>query len=253
MTKLVKICGLKSTEAAAKAIDTGADLLGFILVPNRARTIDNETASAITARARQTRIDRKRKIQSMKQLNQHIKGLQATDPVDYYEQVAQLIIENGPFTVGVFRNQHLDEVYKTALALEIDFIQLHGSENKLEYLERNSEGNYGLINRYVVPTEAETLAQHVHKFTQEKELVIPLLDSEAGGEGKVIDWEFVNKMTFGKFIMAGGLTPSNLEAAGAVKNVLGYDVSGGVETDGVKDLTKIEQFIVTAKGLATGV
>ncbi len=35
-----------------------------------------------------------------------------------------------------------------------------------------------------------------------------------------------------KAILAGGLTPENLPT---FDNILGYDVSGGVETNGVKD------------------
>ena len=35
--KVVKICGIKTVEAASVAIDNGANLLGCILVPNRAR------------------------------------------------------------------------------------------------------------------------------------------------------------------------------------------------------------------------
>ena len=45
--KVVKICGIKTVEAASVAIDNGANLLGCILVPNRARTIDLEVAKQI--------------------------------------------------------------------------------------------------------------------------------------------------------------------------------------------------------------
>ncbi|CAI4910371.1 ANL_HP_G0187160.mRNA.1.CDS.1 [Saccharomyces cerevisiae] len=40
---LVKVCGLQSTEAAECALDSDADLLGIICVPNRKRTIGPES------------------------------------------------------------------------------------------------------------------------------------------------------------------------------------------------------------------
>ena len=81
--KVVKICGIKTVEAASVAIDNGANLLGCILVPNRARTIDLEVAKQI---ARMVKRDR----------NPPPKFAGGT-PTQHFEQVAQWIIENGPF------------------------------------------------------------------------------------------------------------------------------------------------------------
>ncbi|CAX44275.1 n-(5'-phosphoribosyl)anthranilate isomerase, putative [Candida dubliniensis CD36] len=215
--KVVKICGIKSVEAAKVAIDNGANLLGCILVPNRARTIDHEVAKQIS------------------QMMGHRKPpkFDASTPTEHFELVSQWIVENGPFLVGVFRNQPREEVFRIARELGLDFIQLHGSEDKLEFV--NSE--FGIIPRYVVPDEMDLLGEQAPSLMQCVSL--PLLDSEAGGEGKVLDWTFIERLPT-KALLAGGLTPENIPT---FQTILGYDVSGGVETNGVKDSSKIIKFI----------
>jgi phosphoribosylanthranilate isomerase len=50
-----------------------------------------------------------------------------------------------------------------------------------------------------------------------------------------------------RFFVAGGLNPENVSQAIAVFKPTGVDVSSGVESEGHKDLTKIEQFISSAQ------
>ena len=52
-----------------------------------------------------------------------------------------------------------------------------------------------------------------------------------------------------KVFLAGGLTPENVVEAISVMSPLGVDVASGVETNGVKDATKIEAFIRKAKNI----
>lgn len=216
--KIVKICGLKTVDAAKVAIDNGANLLGCILVPNRARTIDHEVAKEISKLVKRER-----------------KPFKPTGntPTEHFEQVSQWIIENGPFLVGVFRNQPREVVFRIARELDLDFIQLHGLEDKVLFI--NDE--FGVIPRYVVPDEIDLLQEQSNALMQCVSL--PLLDSEAGGEGKLIDWSYIESLPT-KAILAGGLTPDNIPV---FDNILGYDVSGGVETNGIKDSTKIINFI----------
>ena len=69
-----------------------------------------------------------------------------------------------------------------------------------------------------------------------------------GGTGRVADWGLASRLAKHEEIMlAGGLTPRNVQHA--VKEVApwGVDVSSGIERDGAKDLLLIEAFIANAR------
>lgn len=253
MSRLIKICGLRSAEAAEEAVNLGADLLGVIMVPNRKRTVTPEVALEISKIAREKRKQLNRKFQSSKEIIEFVLSQNFKHFDDYFKLYRKLVIENGPFLVGVFRNQDINEVFRLANDFELDVIQLHGSEDVEEYLERNEDGRYVILKRYVIPEQIKAMAEFFPKILgiPDRGFALPLLDSEAGGEGKTIDWTLINDLE-GKFILAGGLHPDNLhETLPYAKNVVGFDVSGGVENDkGDKDLDKISQFISRGKQLA---
>ncbi|SGZ57408.1 CIC11C00000002338 [Sungouiella intermedia] len=253
MSRLIKICGLRTAEAAEEAVNLGADLLGVIMVPNRKRSVTPEVALEISKIARNKRKQLNRKFQTSKEILEYVQSQKFEHFDEYFKLYRQLVVENGPFLVGVFRNQDIEEVFRLANEYEVDVIQLHGSEDVEEYLERNEDGNYVIVKRYVIPNNIQAMSDFFHKLTgvPSKGFAFPLLDSEAGGEGKPIDWTLINDLE-GKFILAGGLHPDNLhETLPYSKNVIGFDVSGGVENvDGDKDLNKINLFIVNGKQLA---
>lgn len=237
-------------EAADHAIESGTDLLGIILVPNRVRTVETEAAVAISHAAKEKRKQLNRQFQTVEELQKHIDGLHFDSVIDYTTKLSQLVAENGPFLVGVFRNQELSEVFDIAQKVGVDFIQLHGKEIKMDYVDANIAGGsvYGIIGRYVVPQQIQIIESELETFRLQKHLFLPLLDSDAGGDGKTIDWLVVDLLSFGRFVLAGGLTPENLQDAGKVKNVIGYDVSSGVEdAEGNKNSQKVEEFIRIGK------
>ena len=238
--KIVKICGLKDAESASVAIKRGANLLGVILVPNRKRTVEDDKAREISNLCRQQRKRLNRRFQTSKELINYARTLSSTGAL-WFEDCSKLIIENGPFLVGVFRNQPLDDVISICKRLDIDIVQLHGSENLEEYVPALE---LPVIARFTPGRSDLSKAVQTHKH------LLPLLDSEAGGQGKMIDWaeaaEF-NRDLDGQFILAGGLTPENVDRALLVSGCLGVDVSGGVETDGSKDHEKIERFLRNAR------
>ena len=70
---------------------------------------------------------------------------------------------------------------------------------------------------------------------------------EFGGAGEQLPREWFENVDCSKMILAGGLTPDNVEAATRL-GVYGVDVSSGVERSrGIKDREKIVQFIKNAK------
>lgn len=233
MSPLVKICGLQSLEPAQCAIDNGANMLGVIMVPNRARTVDYEIARKISHLAKKKRLENQSQFADSKDLLKEVK----TKSENWFDEAKKLIQKNGPFLVGVFRNQPLETIIEMVNRLELDFVQLHGSED-FEFFTASIP--VPVIPRYTLEKSTQSQATNQH--------ILPLLDSETGGEGKTIDWdqcaELGNKS--GKYLLAGGLTPENVASAAGLPGCIGVDVSGGVETDGVKDLRKIEMFIKNA-------
>lgn len=256
MTRLIKVCGIKTEAACAKAVDSGASLVGIILVPGRKRTIDEDVALKLSNMIREKRKAKGLKFQSVQEIVNHMKQEHFESFEEFSLAFREAVIENGPFLVGVFRNEEMTSVFDKARKLNLDFIQLHGSEDKQAFLDFNKANGaqHGIIPRYQIPKDHDTMKHDFSRVVNGLSydglgFAFALLDSEAGGEGKLINWQEVDKLTFGRFILAGGLNSQNVKSAFDVSRVIGVDVSGGVENDeGEKDLKKIEEFIRNGSG-----
>lgn len=148
---------------------------------------------------------------------------------------------NGTRLVGVFRNQSLDDVYTIARDYNVDIVQLHGDESWKDYSDKL---NLPIIKRAVFPRDCELVKQLASEPN-----CLPLFDSDAGGTGEKLNWDAIGQWSQSnyKFILAGGLTPDNVKQALEVPGTMGVDVSGGVETNGSKDLAKIRAFVANAR------
>lgn len=254
MTLLIKICGLRTVDAANQAIESGADLLGVIMVPGRKRTVSPTVAMEIAQLAKAKRKSLNRKLQTAQEVVQYMNSLTFSSHREYFQKFKSVVAENGPFLVGVFRNQNTDDVFQAASECNIDFIQLHGSEDMNEYLDRDGSHKYAFIKRYVIPDHIQLMDEFFPTVVDlpRKGFAFPLLDSELGGEGQTIDWTLINDLD-GDFMLAGGLKPENVhETKPYLKNVFGFDVSGGVEDEnGDKDLEKIHRFVINGKQVLT--
>jgi phosphoribosylanthranilate isomerase len=147
-------------------------------------------------------------------------------------------------TVGVFVDQPLTEVREIAERCQLDYIQLHGNESSAycAALQRPVIKAFHITPRFVPE------ACNLYKAAW------ALLDSyrmgQSGGTGIPFDWlryrELITQIKQ-PFFVAGGLHAKNVTAAVNLLHPHGVDISGGVETEGVKDPEKIRQFITAVR------
>lgn len=146
-------------------------------------------------------------------------------------------------TVGVFVNEDMNDISDIALMTGIAAIQLHGNESP-SYCKL-IEGKLIKAIRVKNEQSIETLKKY-----QVDAFLLDSYDKKSyGGSGLTFDWELAKKAKeYGKIILAGGLTPANIEEALKKVAPYGVDVSSGVEkTPGIKDKKKVKDFILKAK------
>ncbi|KAI9893927.1 MAG: bifunctional tryptophan synthase trp1 [Vezdaea aestivalis] len=237
---MVKICGTRTLEAAQCAVSLGAAFIGLILVNGRKRTVSPEEALKISAfiHSRSPRVPADKPSQ-----------IQRSVGTDYFVHTSFILLaKERPFLVGVFQDQPLEFILTEQRKLQLDVVQLHGSE-PLEWTRLIPVPVFKAFK----PQDPQLSKRGFH--------ALPLLDSAGGGTGKRLDLEAI-KTIFKedpslRVILAGGLEPNNLaaiktELGSFLENVVGFDVSSGVETDGAQNLGLIKDFIESAKGPSNG-
>ena len=159
--------------------------------------------------------------------------------------VREIVLELPPFvdTVGVFVDESAVQINKIADYCNLDIIQLHGDESPT-FCKR--------IRRKVIKAFRINDIQSVKKiscFQVSGFLLDTFSENLHGGTGKVFDWNLVlPAKKFGPVIMAGGLTPNNVQQAVRQVRPYGVDVCSGVESEpGIKDHKKVRAFLKNAK------
>jgi phosphoribosylanthranilate isomerase len=144
-----------------------------------------------------------------------------------------------PKIVGVFIDQDQDEVRQIAEFVDLDLLQLHGSESP------GFEGGRPVIKVLKVQEK-----MGVGKILGADDWPDPImLDSwsadQRGGTGKTWDWELARSLLSNrKVFIAGGLEPGNVGKVVSGFKPYGVDVSSGVEASiRVKDSDKMRAFV----------
>ncbi len=153
----------------------------------------------------------------------------------------KIIDELPPFVerVGLFVNEGVETIDTICKYTGISLAQIHFDVD---------EESLDIITAKTLPVVRAKSKEELQKFSDRYRLVDAY--SEAyGGVGKQLNLEWFEGMDCSKIILAGGLTPDNLEAVKKL-GFYGVDVSSGVELiKGKKDPKKVEQFIANAKSL----
>jgi phosphoribosylanthranilate isomerase len=200
----VKICGIRTLEHAAAALEAGADYLGFIFYPPSHRYVEPTHVGEIVAACRER----------------------------FGNQTRWS-------AVGVFVDMPLAEAQAVCATARLDLAQLCGAEDR-EYAVQLGTPVVRVVHvdgggLPTAPTSADTHgARHV--------LLDAKADGRYGGTGTTYPWAAVRDAAALAFL-AGGLTPANVAEAIETARPWAVDVSSGVETDRQKDPALIRAFI----------
>ncbi len=146
--------------------------------------------------------------------------------------------------VGVFVDEKTEEMEKIMSRALIDSAQLHGHEPP----------EACLMNRRVIKAirvkELSDLEPLKH-YRVSAFLLDTYTPESFGGTGRLFSWDIaVEAKQFGRIIIAGGLSPDNVEKAVRWVRPYAVDVSSGVEeAKGKKDHKKLRLFIERAKAV----
>ncbi|UKA58350.1 phosphoribosylanthranilate isomerase [Arthrobacter sp. FW306-2-2C-D06B] len=150
-------------------------------------------------------------------------------------------VPEGIAAVGVFRHEAAADAVAIAREAGLEWVQLHGNRS-LEDVKTVHDAGMRLIR-------AVTMGAAPDEFEEWGEELL-LIDAAVPGSGEAWDYSSVRKLGLGgrHWLLAGGLTPSNVGAAALEAEAWGVDVSSGVESSrGVKDLDLVRAFVQAAK------
>lgn len=153
-------------------------------------------------------------------------------------------------SVGVFVNDNLDFILNLIREKIIDIIQLHGNEDN-DFLDNLKTKTNSKIIKFIPVENADSILNSLNIFSD-----FILLDNLKGGVGKTFDWNYLKEAfelnkkfieVFNKkYFLAGGLNKENINEA-LKFNPYCVDLSGGLETDGIKDFEKMKYIINITK------
>lgn len=212
----VKICGITNVADGVIATKAGADAIGLVFYKPSPRYVELDTA----------------------------------------KQIAQAV---GPLVtvVGLFVDAKPLEVQRVLEQVPLHVLQFHGNE-AADYCDQFYRP---YIKAVRMKPDIDVL-QEIDNYSNAQAILLDAYRKGVpGGTGEVFDWEKVPASRVNKsqdcyrqtpIILAGGLTPENVQMGIAATLPYGVDVSGGVEkSPGEKDHTKVREFIERAKSTQT--
>lgn len=213
----VKADGFTTPEPMTAAANAGADAVGIVLIPGLKRTVTPAKAETLLATYRAT-----------------------------------LNSGNQTKVVGLFGDQPANHVNALAERLDLDAVQLCGAEG-MAYCAEIKVPVYKVIGvNPDIPVRAQlpkimVLAQR-HTMAGHRVSLDAKPTGAYGGTGRSFDWEVAAQLAQAFDLqLAGGLTPANVAEAITTVRPWGVDCSSGIETNGHKDIAKVQAYIEAAR------
>ena len=199
MKTFIKLCGFKNIDDIIFATSLDINYLGMIFVENLPRSIDIDTAIQATAICKEKNIK----------------------------------------SVGVFLNQNTDTVDKILSKVDLDVLQLHGTEDITDYRIFKKD----IIKTLHVSKDSVFMSKNLD-FENTDFLLDASSEHLQGGSGKCFDWNILNDVPVEKLFIAGGLKPDNILDLLSKYTPKCIDVSSGIENKiGHKDHNLMSDFV----------
>ena len=148
---------------------------------------------------------------------------------------------------GVFVNPTLDELVRTADAVNLTMIQLHGDEGPALCAAAARRTGCKVIKAMRVRSGADI--QALSSFHTDYHLLDSYAPGRPGGTGETFAWELARAHRGAvPMILSGGLNADNVAEAIAAVRPFAVDVASGVESSpGHKDPAKLEAFAAAVR------
>ncbi len=199
----IKLCGFKRLEDINYASSLDIDYLGMIFVKNLPRTVDINVANS----------------------------------------AVDICKDNNIKTVGVFLNQAVTEISEVLESVDLDVIQLHGSEDIREYHELDKP----IIKRINLSDYIKSDISH-NAQRECMYLIDTTNDQMQGGTGQSFDWNQLIDFAPESLFIAGGLKPDNILELLRLFTPMCVDVSSGIEYEvGHKDHALMSDFVTRVR------
>ncbi len=139
--------------------------------------------------------------------------------------------------VGVFIDQPVGSIAETAAKAGFYAVQLQGNENADHIAALRKISDVKIWKAVRVRSEEDIRA--AEKYGADMLVLDSYSPNANGGTGKTADWELIRRTEISMpYLLAGGINADNISEAMKI-SPYGVDISGGTETDGVKDPEKI--------------
>lgn len=215
MAVLAKICGIKSPEAMAAAVNGRAGYVGLVFYPPSPRNVTPEQAASLIAG-----------------VPEHIAKVGLF--VDADDDTLQPVLDVVPLDLlqlhGNETPQRVADIKKTFGIPVMKAVRIAGPDDIARAADFVAVSDRLLFDAQAPADMAGALP---------------------GGNGLAFDWTLLaGKQWPLPWMLSGGLTPENLAQAVTATGAVCVDVSSGVEASrGVKDPQKIARFLSVAKSL----
>lgn len=210
MSTKIKICGVTLADDAARASAAGADFVGINFWPKSKRYVE-------LARARM--------------LADAIRAAGAAK------------------VVGVFVDATVEEITQVHARVDLDVVQLHGSESREQVSAIVRATNRPAWKAIAVRSAADLDGLETWPVDA---ILLDTPTPGKGGSGETFDWSLASlarrRYPARQFVLAGGLGPDNVAQAIAEVAPFAVDVASGVESaPGVKDASKLTAFVAAVR------